>query len=208
MIDRNHDLRVCPQKDEAQRWAQKKVGKQWRYTLPPFVTGNNPIEVSRNVFECVYNIAKKRIRRIHEMRTMQDPNEAHPRQASMGNQKQLQADKDGLMKIMIWNLAKSGDHYVSFDSTSKIQSFPVNVTKVSLWLEFCQEYDEEFIAQAKRLGYVHGRDKKDKCPTPEEFAEDEAGKQIFSRVGLKTASNFFALYKVRFGKLRVDVCEE
>ena len=119
-----------------------------------------------------------------------------------------QEDKGRLMEVMIYNLAKSGDHYVSFDSASKIQSFGPNVTKVSLWWEFCQAYDPEFVAQSHRLGYRHGRDRKELCPSPEKFAEDEAGKQIFPRVGLRTASNFFALHKVRFGKLRVDVCEE
>ena len=208
-IDRNHDLRVCPRYDEAQRWIQKQTGKHWGYTLPPFVTGNSPIEVSRDCYMKVYDIKWKRVRSIQKMRTMQDPNEAVSKTGKHGNQKQLsQEDKGRLMEVMIYNLAKSGDHYVSFDSASKIQSFGPNVTKVSLWWEFCQAYDPEFVAQSHRLGYRHGRDRKELCPSPEKFAEDEAGKQIFPRVGLRTASNFFALHKVRFGKLRVDVCEE
>jgi hypothetical protein len=208
--DRNHQCREgpCPCYDDAKVFARNYAPSHWKYTLQPSADGGRPFEVSRPFFQAVYQIGQLRLKRLKLSHTKVNPLDADSKTGKHNNQKKLRhADIKRFEKIMAANLSASGNHYVKHDDACKLQSFAQNVTRASLWWEFCERYDKPFTDQAKRLGYRHSLDKKDQCPSLEIFAQDIALKQIKPRVSYERARLLFKDYNVRFGKIAVDTCE-
>ena len=199
--------RQCPCWEEAQIRIAGEPAVRFIYTIPS-IDEQRPYEVSRYAFMVIYGIKSDKLTSLTKTLRMIKPSDAYSKIGQHGKQKKLsEQDINWLLDIVTRNLSESGDHYVKFDNNSKTQSFDSNVTRASLWWEFCETHDKEFAEQAKRLGYKHGVDGKIMRPTPELFAQDIAGKQIFPRVSYERARCFFDDYDVRFGHLRVDVCE-
>ena len=206
--------KCCPLYKDMVMWVLNCKVVQWQYSLPNnnvVPPGNPPLrpfQVPVDVFKKVYGIGYKRLRTMKKRYEVREVHEAQCKSGGCNYQKLNDQVKKELVKVMNDNLSLTEPHYIKFDDIPKKKTFAQNVTRVSLWKEFCKRHDKPFYEQSSRLGYWHGVDHHDHGPSHKEYEQDQAGMRIKPKISYKTAAVFFGRYNVRFGKLRVDVCQE
>ena len=148
--------KCCPRWDEGQAYLDDHPSTAMVYTVTSATTHvRSDVLVSRSYFASLYQCGARKMARLRNARLSTDPKEHSVKSGVAGGHNKLCATLMLLLLAVLSSQPREASHYGKFDSTKTTEYFEKNVTRQSVWWEFCEQHDKEYFDQATLLGFKH-----------------------------------------------------
>lgn len=164
--------------------------------------------VSVSFFRSVFLIAdQKRFDRLRKGVTSCDISQHAVKSGIHGGQNRMQQVDSNNFKETVKKQELDNSHYSRFNASDDTVYVQTGVTRYSIWIDYCKEYDKEFLAQCQRLNFMTSYPTNRPPPSEEDYASDVAGKKLVPIISYHAATEWLKLYDIKFNIQRVDTCE-
>jgi hypothetical protein len=148
--------KCCPRWDEGQAYLDDHPSTAMVYTVTSATTHvRSDVLVSRSYFASLYQCGDDKMLRLRNAKLSTDPKLHSVKSGVGGGHNKLSATLMLLLLAVLASQPREASHYGKFDSTKTTEYFEKNVTRHSVWWDFCEQHDEEYFEQATLLGFKH-----------------------------------------------------